>query len=1193
MIPIAPTYRPYARHGGMLRALAVTTGLLLCWLVLGVGRAHASTYQVENCVNGQTVWTPFNNLGSIAAGQTCSSGTTDDFGSVSGSSSTRGPSFGWYINAPSGTTFDALSYTGGQFTAKGGWGSGWFGAKPGGGLDAVDDPTDVVNTFNNTPHYDCLAVNQDTYDANSGSSGPYNCNASTAGYPYGSGIFTGLNLTEIALGVECRTAGSSCSSTGAGASANSIKVEVNDPYGAPSITRTDSTTFPGGWTTGAYLNQVGATYQVDAHDPAGVCGLTAQIYNAAGQPVASASNGVTPAYDGSTGAFTSAAPCGGADMGTAVSTNWANLTSGAYYLNAAAQNPANWRNGGNGWQQGAGPTDGTTVLVDNSTPSVAYSSGPSQSSWLAGSQGVQVNTSDTDGMGTGSGVNHVHCENQQTGAHTDLTVDNNGDPVDLPASMWPDGTSTVDCTAYSNVGTGSATQSYTEHVDTQVPSTAFDGAGTGAADVPQVLDAAPGANPNDQQDPALTVNASEGRGYDESGVANNTCTVNGNNPVTVPVGATIPASQFSDGVNTVSCYSTTNAGVDNSAHPSTETVDVEQTAPQVTLGGATPYDPADPSTYANGPVQVTLRAAEPAGTYPNSTTFGVQSVQCAINGASPEIVDGNAGTFNITGTGMNSVSCQATNDAGVTSAPVTETIAIDTSAPSSGGGTVSSGPTSPGGYTQGSQSITVSFSAAGGAQMKEIRCTLQGVTTDYYPGDAGVTMSNNNDTESLTLTIDPPGGTLTCQGEDTAGNWSAPESWNFNIDDTPPTGVFEPQQPSNPALIQALLADGGSGVATAQIQINEGGTWQNLTTTYNPSTGIASASIPDNGAIPDGTYPLQVIATDNAGNSTATAGSNITTNSSGQPETITLPLRIVTQLSAVLAAGSTQVNAVASTPMFRRGSMDLFMSADAKKKGPAKKKVKAAPKGCTYKRVVTRKANKKKHVKAASKLVKVCAKTPTVGKATTGALTLAYGEKSTVTGELQTQQNVPIPNAEVVIEQTVAATPTATVAKNAAVDATTAQATVVGKTTTNAKGQFTYTIPAGPSRTLTFLYQGTPVLRTSSASQNEEVDGQSTIKMPSSVVHGKKVTISGQLSGGNLPPGGALVQLWYTTKGGLVQWAPFAQAVHTNGNGGWSLTFPVAKKAKGITYEFKAVVSTQAGWAYLGTTTAVLTRKIR
>ena len=1214
MIPITPTLSSIEHLRHVRRLAAVTTGLLLCLLALGATQARAdSQYWVEACTSSFTnVWT----LGvydttsgqpiGLPAGTNAQDGTarcsvqtpsglwSHGMSIEVGTATTtpKGVAAAWSVTAPGSTHLIGLSYIGGSFVVGGGWGAGWFGKRDGDGtFFANEDPTNP-GLSNAHPQWDCLAANQNSYDTNvnnhtettgacgdpgSNSSGSFNFLASGGVGP----------LRALALGMECRAG--SCAINGY-AGVTQASVEVDDPQDAPAgELGGDLINQPNGWETGAYRNSAGSDLSVTASDSAGVCDVTLGLFNSAGQAVAANANSQGVAYDAATGAFTSPQPCGASNLSTSISPNMSSLPDGVYYLNAYAQNPADWRAGSYGWLYGGGPTSGPAIYVDNSTPTASYDSSVSQSTWASSSSAIQLDVNDSDGYGTGSGVAHVTCSNEETGNPITLSVDGNGDPVTVPASEWTEGTSTVDCTATSNVGTDSATHSFTEHVDTQTPSTSFEGAGTTAPDVPTVLDAAPGANANDDLDPPAVVNADEHN--DESSVPSSTCTVNGGTPVTIAAGAAIPATQFQDGPNDVSCYSTTGAGLDNSAHPAAETVNVEQTAPQIAFGGASAYNPSDPSTYANGPVQIAATGAEPDGTYPNSSTFGVQSVSCSVDGDSYQTVAADHGTFNVTGDGQNTVSCYATNDAGVQSAPVSEVIAIDSHAPSPGTSSISSGPASPGGYTRTDESITLSFNSNGGAQMAEIRCTLAGVTTDYSPGNAGVTMSNNNDTETVSIDIPPPGGTLTCQGEDTAGNWSSPESWNFNIDDTPPTGVFEPQQPANPALIQALLADSGSGVANAQIQINEHGTWQNLATTYNPVTGIASASMPDDGSISDGTYPLQVLATDNAGNSTAANGSNVILNSSGQPETITLPLRIVTQLSAVLAAGTTQVNAVASTPMFRRAALSFNMAADAKK-APTKKKRPKAPKGCTYKRVVTRKVNLKKHIKAASKLVKVCATTK-APPAKTGALTLAYGQTSTVTGELQTRQNVPIPNAQVAIEQTVSETPTSTVAKPAAAAASTAaQTSILGKATTNAKGQFTYTIPAGPSRTLTFLYQGTPVLRTSSASQNEMVDGQSTISMPRKVVHGKKVTISGHLNGGFLPTGGAMVQLWYTTKGGLVQWAPFAAAVHTNAKGAWKLTFPVAKKAKGITYVFKAVVSTQAGWAYLGTTTAVITRKI-
>ena len=87
------------------------------------------------------------------------------------------------------------------------------------------------------------------------------------------------------------------------------------------------------------------------------------------------------------------------------------------------------------------------------------------------------------------------------------------------------------------------------------------------------------------------------------------------------------------------------------------------------------------------------------------------------------------------------------------------------------------------------------------------------------------------------------------------------------------------------------VQDTGSGVAGAEIEIQTSTGWRRLPTTLDKSAGIASATIPDDGSIPDGTYNLQALVWDLAGNE-----ATITQNTAAMPEAVTLPLRIVTKL---------------------------------------------------------------------------------------------------------------------------------------------------------------------------------------------------------------------------------------------------------------------------------------------------------
>ena len=71
-----------------------------------------------------------------------------------------------------------------------------------------------------------------------------------------------------------------------------------------------------------------------------------------------------------------------------------------------------------------------------------------------------------------------------------------------------------------------------------------------------------------------------------------------------------------------------------------------------------------------------------------------------------------------------------------------------------------------------------------------------------------------------------------------------------------------------------------------------------------------------------------------------------------------------------------------------------------------------------------------------------------------------------------------------------------------------------------------------------------------------------------------------------------LVQLWYRVKGIPAPFGPFDHAIHTNGKGVWSITFPVSTGARGYTYLFKAVIAKQTGWPFLATSTTVVQRHV-
>ena len=197
------------------------------------------------------------------------------------------------------------------------------------------------------------------------------------------------------------------------------------------------------------------------------------------------------------------------------------------------------------------------------------------------------------------------------------------------------------------------------------------------------------------------------------------------------------------------------------------------------------------------------------------------------------------------------------------------------------------------------QTINATATAAGGDSISEIRCALDGTTLSYP--NTGTQAS-----ESVVISVSAPGGDLDCQAEDSAGNVSTSKSWSFLIDDAAPTGHFTAGNPSDPTQVAVAVSDLGSGVAGATIELYVNGSWESLATTLASTRALATAQIPD-GSLPKGTYRLRAKVWDHAGNT-----GYITQDAADSGASVTLPLRELTELTAVFSAGRSRVAASAS-----------------------------------------------------------------------------------------------------------------------------------------------------------------------------------------------------------------------------------------------------------------------------------------
>jgi hypothetical protein len=382
---------------------------------------------------------------------------------------------------------------------------------------------------------------------------------------------------------------------------------------------------------------------------------------------------------------------------------------------------------------------------------------------------------------------------------------------------------------------------------------------------------------------SLTVAATDAA--DSSGLAQITCTTP-SGTTSYPVSgdqASVVVSVSTPGSDSVSCDATSVAG--NTSTVASAAFDLDAQAPTLIFAGA-----ASAPAWDSGSQNVTVTGSEAV------PASGIGSISCELDGGAWSTTPGPVAHLSVTGNGKHEVSCYATTVAGIDGSTTSESIQIDSDAPTL---VFSGGPNQAAWHTTG-QSITATADAAGGDQITTITCTLGGVTLTYPS-------SSPTGTESVVIPVAAPGGDLDCEAQDNAGNVSSTKSWSFLIDDTPPTGYFVAASAANPTQVEVSLEDAGSGVSGARIQIDVNGSWRSLPTRFYAASRIATAEIPDDGSLSDGTYALRARVWDKAGNS-----AYITQNTTGAAESVILPLRERTDITAVLSAGRAHVAATAS-----------------------------------------------------------------------------------------------------------------------------------------------------------------------------------------------------------------------------------------------------------------------------------------
>ena len=381
---------------------------------------------------------------------------------------------------------------------------------------------------------------------------------------------------------------------------------------------------------------------------------------------------------------------------------------------------------------------------------------------------------------------------------------------------------------------------------------------------------------------------------------------------------------------------------------------------------------------------------------------------------------------------------------------------------------------------------------AGPSQVGGMDCRVDGATARSYPA-AGLTVDGDG-VHTVTCTawnnaVDP-------QGQPNTGT----NSMTVHIDESPPSIAFEPQNPHDPTDLVIDTSDTESGVAGGSIEMAPTGTsdWTSLPTTFDGSHLLAHF---DDAGL-NGSYTFQATACDNVG--------NCATNT----ERLPLPLRLASDSQVSLTQIVDPLRRRTVVEKVRRGGRLVTI------------KVVKLVRQCSTRRVRTR-----QHGWRAERICKA----PRIHA--TKTLNVPYGQPVTLHGLYTTAAGVPLPGERVDIL--------------AAPDNHSGEFGQIGVATTAANGSWSATLPPGPSRIIRAVTNGTATVLPSSGQVTTIVPAKILLVRvwPRRVPWGGTVHLVGQLVGGYLPPGGALVRLRI---GYGSTYETYGVEEHVNGNGRFS-----------------------------------------
>ena len=375
---------------------------------------------------------------------------------------------------------------------------------------------------------------------------------------------------------------------------------------------------------------------------------------------------------------------------------------------------------------------------------------------------------------------------------------------------------------------------------------------------------------------------------------------------------------------------------------------------------------------------------------------------------------------------------------------------------------------------------------AGPSGLGGMNCSVDRASARSYPA-AGLSI-NGDGVHTVSCTawnkaVDP-------QGQPNTGS----NSIAIHIDEAPPSLRFQPQSPRDPTRLMIDAHDSESGVSGGSIEMARAGTgnWISLPTTFDGSHLLSHFD--DANRI--GPYLFRATSCDNVGNcATAT-------------KRLTLPVRLASDSEVSL----TQIVNPLRRRIVRERVRVGWRWVTVRRGGKVVRvghgghfetiKVTKFVEQCTMKRVQTSPRRWRSE--------RVC-RTPQAR--TTKILHVPYGHHVAVHGLYTTAQGVALGGQRVHIF--------------AAPNNGSGPFSQVAVVTTAADGSWSATLPAGPSRIIRAVTDGTATILPSSGQVTTVVPARvRLVKVwPRHVAWGGTVHLVGQLLGGYLPRGGALVRL--------------------------------------------------------------------